>query len=163
MKNSFWFMNHLIDPPVSLILNSPLHGMLSASILLFMYLGRKSGREYRLPVQYVQDGDTIYIIPGAPEQKTWWRNLSGGAPVRVILRGQAHDGQAELVRGSKDENAVANVLGLYIRRFPAAAQLHKVKISPNGTCDPADLSQAARSIILVRVKLDDANRLKKES
>jgi hypothetical protein len=66
-----WFMNKFANPFVRLILRSPLHGLMSAALLLISYRGRKSGRKYSLPVQYVQDGNQIYIVPDAPEQKTW--------------------------------------------------------------------------------------------
>jgi hypothetical protein len=77
-----WFMNHLVNPIVRLILRSPVHRLLSGSIALITYRGRKSGKTYTLQAQYVQADGLIYILPGAPEQKTWWRNLRGGAPVQ---------------------------------------------------------------------------------
>jgi hypothetical protein len=76
-----WFMNKFVNPLVRLILRSPLHGLMDGSLLLIIYRGRKSGKDYTLPVQYARDGSTIYIVPGMPEKKTWWRNLRGGAPV----------------------------------------------------------------------------------
>ncbi len=82
-----WFMNKIANPFVKLILRSPLHGWMSAAVLLITYRGRKSGKEYTLPVQYVQDGNNVYIVPGFAEKKTWWRNLKGGADLRdKVLR-----------------------------------------------------------------------------
>ncbi len=46
-----WFMNKVANPFVRLILRSPLHGTMSAGLLLITYHGRKSGKEYTLPVQ----------------------------------------------------------------------------------------------------------------
>ena len=46
-------------------------------------------------MNYTQTGDSIVLIPQAPERKTWWRNLRGeGAPVRVRLRGEDRTGWA---------------------------------------------------------------------
>ncbi len=81
-----WFMNNIANPFVRLILRSPFHRLMSADLLLITYQGRKSGKSYTLPVQYGQRDRTIYIVPGSPEQKTWWRNLRGGLPVQVVLR-----------------------------------------------------------------------------
>ena len=83
-----WFMNKIINPLVRLILRSPLHKLVSSTLLLITYHGRKTGREYSLPVQYAQAGKNIYIVPGMPEQKTWWRNLKEAAPVQLTLRGR---------------------------------------------------------------------------
>jgi len=78
----WWFMNHLVNPFVRFILRSPFHRLFSGSIMLITYQGRKSGKAYTLPVQYARTGNTLNIVPGAAETKTWWRNLRGGAPVR---------------------------------------------------------------------------------
>jgi hypothetical protein len=65
------FMNKIINPLVTLILRSYLHGLMSDTVLLITYRGRKTGKDYNLPVQYTQAGNHIYIVPGNPEQKTW--------------------------------------------------------------------------------------------
>ncbi len=57
-----WFMNHIWNPLVRLILRSPLHGVMSKGIMLITYTGLKSGKEYTLPVSYLQDGGRIYVI-----------------------------------------------------------------------------------------------------
>ncbi len=41
-----WFMNYVINPLVKLILKSPAHRLMSETVLLFIYCGRKSGKEY---------------------------------------------------------------------------------------------------------------------
>jgi hypothetical protein len=64
-----WFMNKIINPLVRLILRSPLHGLMSGTLLVITCCGRKTGRKYSLPVQYTQAGKTIYIVPGMPEKK----------------------------------------------------------------------------------------------
>lgn len=70
------------NPVVAWILRSPLHGVMSRSTMLLNYTGRKSGRTYTTPVNYVRDGDGLLCV-GAREH-TWWRNLRS---VRC-LRGQ---------------------------------------------------------------------------
>jgi len=92
-----WFMNKIANPFVRLILRSPLHDWISAAVLLITYHGRKSGKEYTLPIQYVQDGNHIYIIPGYAEKKTWWRNLKGGMDVQLTIKGQTRSGKGILL------------------------------------------------------------------
>ena len=96
-SSPFWFMNKIANPFVHLILNSSLHGWLSGSIILITYQGRKSGKMYTVPVQYVQSDNILYIIPGAAGQKTWWRNLRGGAPVEVLMAGNNLRADAEVL------------------------------------------------------------------
>ena len=37
------------------VLRSPFHRMMSKSLLVLTYEGRRSGKEYKLPLQYVED------------------------------------------------------------------------------------------------------------
>jgi deazaflavin-dependent oxidoreductase (nitroreductase family) len=152
-----WFMNKIANPLVRLILRSPLHGLMSAALLLITYRGRKSGKEFTLPVQYAQDGRTLYIIPGMPQQKTWWRNLKGGAPVQVSLRGQIMAGEALLLDAQTDAAEIAAGLELYLRRFPGLAKAYPVRPAANGSFAADDLHRAVTSLVMIRVTLDERN------
>lgn len=148
------FMKYIANPLVRLILKSPLHAILSSSVLLLTYRGRKSGKEYSLPVEYAQDGDLLTILPGMPENKTWWRNLRGGAQVGLVLRGERVSGNAQVLQGEGDEAALITGLGPYFRRFPMAAQRRQIHSQPDGTYSAEDLRQVAGDTILVQVTLD---------
>ena len=145
-----WFMNKFANPFVRFILRSPLHKMMSAAVMLITYHGKKTGKAYTLPVQYVQAKEAIYIIPGMPERKTWWRNLRGGAPVVLTLNGKTLNGQA-LVLEAGTESA-AEAFRLYLKRFPPAAKLYDIRLGPDGTCSEEDLQHAARSIVAVKIE-----------
>src|SRR5215212_4045089 len=80
----------------ALLLRSPLHGVLSDGVLLLSFTGRKSGRRYTTPSNYLLDeaaGDTVLLTTDSP----WWRNLRGGAPIALRLRGRELAGRAEVV------------------------------------------------------------------
>jgi deazaflavin-dependent oxidoreductase (nitroreductase family) len=148
-----WFMNKIVNPFMKLILRSPLHGWMSAAVLLITYRGRKSGKEYSLPVQYVQDGNHIYIVPGFAEKKTWWRNLKGGADVQVTLKGQTVPGYGILLERDADAKEILKAFGLYIQQIPQSAKIHNVHIEANGQPNPNDLAKAAEAILMIRVAL----------
>src|SRR4028118_1236877 len=46
--------------------------------------GRKTGKQYTIPISYIQDGDLLTCYTAS----VWWKNVRGGAPVTVVLRGQ---------------------------------------------------------------------------
>jgi deazaflavin-dependent oxidoreductase (nitroreductase family) len=125
--------------------------MMSAAVLLITYRGKKSGKAYTLPVNYVQVGKTIYIIPGMPEQKTWWRNLRGGADVTLLLNGKSVRGLATVLEGEVE--AAFAALSHYLERFPPSAKLHGVRLEADGALNPDDLSRAAQTTIVVQVTL----------
>jgi hypothetical protein len=147
-----WFMNNVANPMVRFILRSPFHKMMSASLLLISYRGRKSGKTFTLPVNYAQAGRTIYIVPAMHEQKTWWRNLRGGAPVTLTLGGKAVGGQALVWEDVPD--AMAAALEHYARRYPPAAKMYGIRAGADGTYKREDLLKAARSVVVVKVDVD---------
>jgi hypothetical protein len=81
-----WFLNHIAAPVVRALLRSPLHGLLSGSVLLVTYRGRRSGRGFTLPVQYGRDEDAFVVTVGAPGAKQWWRNFTGPRPAELLVR-----------------------------------------------------------------------------
>jgi len=155
MEAPVWFMNKIANPLVRLVLRSPLHSLFSASLLLITYRGRKTGREYSLPVQYAQTDSLIYIVPGAPEQKTWWRNMKGGAPVRLALRGHILQGNAILLSQHVDTEEILDGFGLYLRRFPALIKYHHIRVEADGDFNTEDLRSAALRAVIIRVELKE--------
>ncbi len=119
--------NRVMNPLVRAILRSRLHGLLSGSLVLLSYTGRKSGRRITIPVTYAEDANGLVVFVGRPELKRWWRSLRGGAPVTVRLRGRERTAFAEAVTG--DAEAVAAGRRVYLARFPRAA---KAFPSPEG-------------------------------
>lgn len=101
----FRLLNKVNNPFMKALLRSPLHGVVSRSFLLITFTGRKSGKVYTTPVQYAERGDTVTVVTSAGY--TWWKNLRGGAPVEVRLRGQQRRGTAEV---TTDSTAVAAAL-----------------------------------------------------
>lgn len=71
------------NPWVRLVLRSPLHGLLDSSVLLLHVTGRKTGRRYDIPVNYVDVDGRLTIVTVA----RWRLNLRGGADVEATWRG----------------------------------------------------------------------------
>jgi len=145
----FRILNQVINPFVRFLLHSPWHRVMSGSLLLLTYQGRKSGQEYTLPVQYVQIGETFYMVAGQAEQKRWWRNLVGGPGVRLWVRGKEYQATARVVTGGQDDAALVDGLIAYFTRFPAAAQEYGVQRSPDGGFDRKSVQTAAAQMTVV--------------
>ncbi len=148
-----WLMKHLINPLVCLILRSPFHRLFSDSIVLLTYRGRKSGKRYTLPVQYACVGDDFIIMPGAAANKTWWRNLRGGAPVHLRVGSCDLEATAEVLSGDADRAAIISALNSYWQRFPASARLHHVGRASDGNFDSTALEASASQAVIVRATL----------
>ena len=103
---------HFVNPVLCSILQSPLHGLLSGSLMLMTYTGRVSDRVFTVPVMYARHDGGLLVYVGHHNAKRWWRNLRGGAPVHVHLRGVDFAGTARVVDGAPELRAD------YIERFP---------------------------------------------
>src|SRR5205085_4928986 len=91
----FHVMNRTVNPLLRALLSSPAHTLASGRLALITYTGRRSGRQYTIPVLYRDKGDEVTIAVGWPERKVWWRNLTGeGGPVRLVVRGRELRGHA---------------------------------------------------------------------
>ncbi|GGT05127.1 hypothetical protein GCM10010156_73600 [Planobispora rosea] len=86
--------NRLVNPVVRRLACSPLHVLLDDAVVLLTVRGRRSGREITVPVGYAeQDGELLMV---SRAERRWWRNLVGGTPVRVLLRGRERSGTARV-------------------------------------------------------------------
>lgn len=138
------FVNEL----VKFILRSPLHRLLSKNRMLLTFTGRKSGKHYTIPLSYVQEGETILCITG---NTSWWRNLRGGVPVKVMLKGQERDGMAQAI--FDDPAVIMQGLQKLLQAIPSDAKYHEVKLDFKGQPNVEDMAQAANSSILIRIQL----------
>jgi deazaflavin-dependent oxidoreductase (nitroreductase family) len=129
------------------ILRSPAHGMVSKTVLLITFTGRKSGKTYTTPVDYSQDGDQVYIFTHA----NWWKNLRGGAPVTLRLRGRDLQGVAEAQ--AEDKDAVAAGLAAHLRKVPSDAKYYGVTFDENGNPRAVEVEKAAQTAVMIRVRL----------
>src|SRR4051812_41946369 len=107
---------HLLNPVVRGLLRSPAHRVLSRSVLLLAYTGRRSGVRRELPVMYALLGERFVVVVGQPETKTWWRNFAGDVrPVTVTVAGQRVSCRAQLVGPTSTDHQTA--LAAYRARY----------------------------------------------
>lgn len=132
---------------IQFLLRSPLHGVMSGSTMLITIKGRKTGRLITLPVNYVRDGNLLWVV--SYRSRTWWRNISGGVPVKILLRGQEKEALADAIL---DEAKVAEALGSYVQKFPISARAIGVRLE-NGLPNREDLSQAAQERVMIRIEV----------
>ena len=148
-----WFMNHIWNPIVRFLLRSPLHGMMSKSLMLITYTGKKSGREFTLPVTYLEDGSTIYVMPGMPEKKVWWHNIDSNTPVKLTLRGNVIPARATRLEPQNDLKTISQILRMFIMRNPPVAALFNVRRDADGSLNTEDMDKASEKIIMIRMDL----------
>lgn len=102
-----------VNPALGFLLGTPLGGSLRTQFMVLHFTGRKSGKQFKLPVSaHVIDGD-LYALASA----AWKFNFRGGAPAQVVYNGKTNAMRGELV---EDRTVTRD---LYLR----AAQSYDVK------------------------------------
>ncbi len=127
-------------------LKSPLHVFMGPTMLVTV-TGRKTGRKIAVPVNYYQEGNSLWVL--SSRDRTWWRNLAHGGEVEVRLRGHDYKASGEVVL---DEQAAAARLGQYVRHVPGSARYVGVRVE-NGEANCEDLARVAKERLFVKICL----------
>ena len=133
---------------MAFVLRSPLHGMLSKNTMLITYSGRKSGKAYTTPVNYIQVEDGLLVT--SYRKRTWWRNLRGGASVTLRLQGKDRQATAEVY---EDDENVTRYLAAYLSKAPQVAKYFNVSLDDKGEPNLADVRRAVGERVIIRVQL----------
>lgn len=139
----------LLNRFMSALLRSPLHGIASRSVMLITFTGRKSGRSYTTPISYLREGRQVTGFTGAP----WWRNLAGGAPVTLRIKGRDYRGWAAVV--AEDKASVANALQHFLRHVRSDARFYQVTYDAQGEPRRDEVERAAERCVLLRITLNE--------
>jgi hypothetical protein len=84
----------LINPVLGTLLRTPLAGPARKQLMVLHFTGRKSGREFSIPVSaHVIDGD-LYALAGA----AWKANFRDGASAQVVYDGKTTAMRGELIK-----------------------------------------------------------------
>ncbi len=137
----------IVTQTMKFLLGSPVHGMVSKTLLLITFTGRKTGKSYTTPVSYSQIRDQVYIFTHA----NWWKNLTSGMPVTLRIRGRELQGLAEPV--AEDKQAVAAGLMAHLRQVKSDARYYGVTFDEHGNPSAEEVEKAAQSVVMIRVRL----------
>ncbi|MEP7135167.1 MAG: nitroreductase/quinone reductase family protein [Chloroflexota bacterium] len=132
---------------MSWVLRSPLHGMLSNGMMLLTVTGCKTGKQYTLPVGYYREDGYLWVITS--RDRTWWKNLRGGAEVALLLKRKPVKALADT---DLDEKAVEARMVEYVKHVPQAAKSLGIRLE-NGNANAEDIARTAKDRLFVRLRL----------
>ena len=77
----------LVNPIIVGLAGSFLHRLVSHQVVVLGFTGRRSGRNFAIPVTYLRrDGEILCMTE---RNGIWWRNLQGAKPVQLTLDGRS--------------------------------------------------------------------------
>jgi hypothetical protein len=131
---------------MSWILRSPLHGMLSKGMMLITVTGRRTGKKYTLPVGYYPENGNLWIITS--RDRTWWKNLRGGADVSLLLKRKIVCAFAE---PELELDAVEARMHDYLKNVPQAAKPMGIRME-GGSPNDDDIARTAKDRLFIRIE-----------
>ena len=131
---------------VKFFLRTPLHVFMGNTMLITV-TGCKTGRKYSTPVGFYQEGDTLWVI--SSRDRTWWKNLRGGAEVSLLLKRRSVKAFAE---PELDPEAVKSRMYEYLNHIPQAARSLGIRVE-NGNANPQDVERIAKDRLFVQIEL----------
>lgn len=137
------------NPIIERLLKSPLQFLISGSIMLITYRGRKSGRQFTTPISYLKVNDTLMTI--SSRERVWWRNLRNGGDATLRLRGSEVAARADVI---EDRVHVAQALLGYFRHAPGRSKSFGVKLNAEGTPEMAAIQRLAEEKVVVKFTPD---------
>ncbi len=136
-----WIMTTWLKLPL-------MHRMVSHTLLLIAFTGRKSGKPYVTPVGYHRDGDTITILTKRFRQ--WWHNFEQPAQVRLRIAGREYPGQAVALT---DPETLIPLITHIVEAHPREAEIYEIKRLADDKPDLASIRELAPRVVIIQVTL----------
>ncbi|MCU0512025.1 MAG: hypothetical protein MUE40_05585 [Anaerolineae bacterium] len=151
-------MGRLYNPFMIGLLLSPLHGLVSRGYLLLLFRGRKSDRQYTVPVEYFEDADagTLYVFTAL--ERVWWKNLQAETQIMIGWRGKT---VPALARAITDDGPTFNrAMQSFFRKFPGRARFFGLTAGADGSYAPEAVAAFARQRVVIVIRpQEEAARL----
>ena len=103
-----------------------------------------------------RDDNTVWVMPGSPAHKTWWRNLRPpGSDIELRLAGDDYRAHATALEGAIAPDDVAAGLVTYLAKFPRVARTLGISSSV-GAEQRSQVERVAPDAVMVRIELAGA-------
>lgn len=132
-----------------LLLRTPMGAALFPDWTVLTIRGRKTQKRYRVPVGMVRVNGSYAVI--SRRDRRWWRNLVGGAPLRLLVHRREAEGFGQAYT---DDRAVAEGLRSYLERLPKYARYFGVALDASGRPVKKDVEREAKTRVFVSIRLD---------
>jgi len=134
---NLWF---LINPVVAFLARSPLHFLISHQVLVIQFKGKKSGKQYLVPVSYHEHESSYTCV--TLRSNIWWRNLKEVSHTKIWLKGTLKNAQIDLE--FNNDQIVESTLRDLVTNNRVDAYFAKIKLNKDGSPDSDDLIQAGK-------------------
>ena len=143
----FW---KLINPITIAIANSFLHRLISANIVVLYFKGVKTGKDYAIPVSYLENPEgSLSCVTDRPF--IWWRNLINLEKLNVLYKGNMIE--AEINTECEDNKLIADKLEALCAHSRVDGFFAEVGYK-NGKPIREDVDKSAANLVLIQLKIN---------
>ena len=139
----------VVNIVVRMLLKSPLHFLMSNSVLLISYVGRKSGAKYSTPVRYMRSGSRLRCLTSDHVQ--WWRNVQATPGVSLLVQGTKSPYNATVLE--RDPTNTQKLLSEFLAEYPQDAAYQEIRLNSDGSLNCDDLVKASHKAVVVEFEL----------
>jgi hypothetical protein len=138
----------VVNPILRFLLRTPIMGGARDQLMVVSFTGRKTGRQYSIPVTAHRIDSDLYALTAAP----WKRNFRGGATADVLLSGKSTSVRGELI---EDRSVVADLYRRCSESYGAksAQRMMGLKFRDERIPTLEEFTEAAEQIGLAAVRL----------
>ncbi len=139
-----------LNPVVTGLLRSPLHGIASANLCVLSYRGRRSGKSFTTPLSFMRDGSTVRLL--SSHNTRWWNNfLDGPVDVEIEIARETFRGKARTT--VEDSEAFRDGIRDFLTAVPRDARVYGIKLDANRKPREEDIASAAGHVVVVEIEL----------
>ena len=145
-------LDDLKQPLRKIILESPLHGLLSEDHALVSFTDQLTGRRLSFSVPYQKEHRIIRVI--CPKGDNCWKKFIYGSPLMITIQGIQHQGWAEII--DNPEEARKEWCALITNR-PELAVQYNIPTLETGEPDFNDNFAKISSLDILRIEISGKN------
>jgi hypothetical protein len=141
-----------LNPVVTGLLRSPIHGIASTNLCVFSYRGRRSGKAYSTPLSFMREGSIVRLL--SSHNTRWWNNfLDEPADVEIEIARKTYRGKATTT--VEDSEAFRDGVRAFLTAVPRDARVYGIKLDAGRKPREQDIASAAGHVVLVEIELTD--------
>ena len=133
----------LINPGIVRLLHSRLHRVLSSRLMTVSYRGKRSGRQYCVPVSYYRDGDTVYCFTNG----RWRVNFYEARDAVLRLQGQDWAASGRIAELPGEQRV--DIMVAYFKAVPQDRKFYGVRCTGGGEPIREQVAQATQVVDII--------------
>ena len=141
-------LDDLKQPIEKIILESPLHGLLSEDLALISFTDHLTGKRLAFSVPYKKDHRIIRVI--CRKSDSCWKKFAYGSPLRITIQGEQFQGWAEIIDNPEEAIKEWRVL---IKNKPELADQYGFLISADNEPDLEASLENTGDLAILRIEV----------